>query len=89
MYLRGGDLAHARLLLVNSLSVHRRSGDRRSEAEVAELLGDLHTRLGQPGKARGYFARGLGIWRELAAVPQETALLQRIGRPAASSAPSA
>ncbi|QWF78393.1 AfsR/SARP family transcriptional regulator [Amycolatopsis sp. CA-230715] len=61
-----GDLAHARLLLVNSLNVHRRNGDRRSEAEVAGLLGDLHDSLSQPERSQDYYARARALWHELA-----------------------
>jgi hypothetical protein len=45
--------------------VHQRSGDRRSEAEVAELPGELQHRLGQPRQIE----QALAIWRDLSADP--------------------
>ncbi|MGA6166195.1 BTAD domain-containing putative transcriptional regulator [Amycolatopsis magusensis] len=76
--LQSGDLAYAQLLLVNSFSVHRRNGDRRSEAEVTDLLGRLHQALGQPERSRGYFERSLCIWRELAAENEAAAVAARM-----------
>jgi tetratricopeptide (TPR) repeat protein len=83
--LHTGDFAHAQLLLVNSLSVHRRNGDRRSEAEVSERLGELHDAMGQPERSRGYSERALALWRELAAGPQESALAVRLQKAAEST----
>jgi DNA-binding SARP family transcriptional activator len=85
--LHSGDLAHAQLLLVNSLSVHRRNGDRRSEAEVSELLGKLHQALKQPERSRAYSERALALWHELGAVPQETALTNRLAEVVESPEP--
>lgn len=45
--LAAGDLPRARGLLEGALLRHRRSGDRSSEADVLELLGRLHTALGE------------------------------------------
>jgi hypothetical protein len=58
---------------VNSLSVHRRNGDRRSEAEVSERLGELHEALGQPERSRVYSERALALWRALAVRLQKAA----------------
>lgn len=63
--LRAGDLASAGSLLTHSLDTHRRSGDRRSEAEVAALLGELHQALGSPRPARAYFGHAMAMWRQL------------------------
>lgn len=60
--LEGGDLSRARPLLDSSLHRHRRSGDRRSEAEVMEALGRLHEALGEPGQAESHFRRARDLW---------------------------
>lgn len=82
LYLRGGDLPHAKLLLVNSLSAHRYSGDRRSEAEVAERLAELHATLGQPDRSREYVERARTIWAELSARPRDSPPGRPAGAPA-------
>ncbi|WP_431430038.1 BTAD domain-containing putative transcriptional regulator [Actinophytocola sp.] len=63
--LEDGDLPRARLLLDSSLRRHRRSGDRRSEAEVMAALGRLHEALGEPGEAQRHFGRARDILRGL------------------------
>jgi DNA-binding SARP family transcriptional activator/tetratricopeptide (TPR) repeat protein len=42
LYLQTGDRARAQVLLSSSLAAYRRSGDRRSAAEVSQLLDQLH-----------------------------------------------
>jgi tetratricopeptide (TPR) repeat protein len=64
--LDSGDLTHARHLLADSFDTHRRTGDRGSEAKVAELLGRLHENLGQPSLAGEYYTRARDLRRELA-----------------------
>jgi DNA-binding SARP family transcriptional activator/Tfp pilus assembly protein PilF len=63
--LEGGDLSRARSLLDSSLRRHRRCGDRRSEAEVAEALGRLHEALGEPRQAERHFQRARALWCDL------------------------
>ncbi|SFO99163.1 DNA-binding transcriptional activator of the SARP family [Amycolatopsis arida] len=87
--LDSGDLAHARLLLVNSLSVHRRNGDRRSEAEVAELLGRLHETIGQPQRSQRYRAHARSLWRDLGvAAPGHPGGAEHAARPGPTADPN-
>lgn len=65
--LDSGDLTHAQHLLADSFDTHRRTGDRGSQAKVAELLGRLHENLGQPDPAREYYTRARQLRLELAA----------------------
>jgi DNA-binding SARP family transcriptional activator len=64
--LASGDLTHARHLLSDSLDTHRRTGDRGSQAKVAELLGRLHEDLGQPEPAHEYYRQARHLRQELA-----------------------
>lgn len=65
--LRSGELTDAGRLLAAALELHRRSGDRRSEADVAVLLARLHERLGDPLVARRHTDRAHAIRAELTA----------------------
>jgi hypothetical protein len=55
--LAGGELADANRLLATALDLHRRNGDRRSEADVAELLARLHESRGDRAAARQHAER--------------------------------
>ncbi|MFC4855212.1 AfsR/SARP family transcriptional regulator [Actinophytocola glycyrrhizae] len=59
--LAGGDLADADRLLATALDLHHRNGDRRSEADVAELLARLHETLGDRAAARRHADRAHAI----------------------------
>lgn len=61
LYLRSGRLADADRLLVQALERHHRNGDRRSEAEVAELLARLHERRGDHATAARHADRAQAI----------------------------
>ncbi|HYQ64521.1 AfsR/SARP family transcriptional regulator [Actinophytocola sp.] len=55
--LNTGELTAAGRLLTTALARHHRNGDRRSEADVAELLARLHERTGDRTAARHHAAR--------------------------------
>ncbi|TDV55168.1 AfsR/SARP family transcriptional regulator [Actinophytocola oryzae] len=55
--LRSGELTAAGDLLTTALARHHRNGDRRSEADVAELLASLHETRGDGVEARRHAAR--------------------------------
>ena len=55
--LNTGELTAAGRLLTTALARHHRNGDRRSEADVAELLSRLHERTGDRAAARHHAAR--------------------------------
>lgn len=59
--LAGGDLADADRLLATALDLHHRNGDRRSEADVAELLARLHETRGDRVAARRHADRATAI----------------------------
>ncbi|MGB3441372.1 MAG: tetratricopeptide repeat protein, partial [Actinophytocola sp.] len=59
--LAGGDLADADRLLAIALHLHHRNGDRRSEADVAELLARLHETKGDRAAARRHADRAQAI----------------------------
>jgi DNA-binding SARP family transcriptional activator len=59
--LAGGDLADADRLLATALDLHHRNGDRRSEADVAELLAQLHETRGDQVAARRHADRATAI----------------------------
>jgi hypothetical protein len=50
--------------------VQQQLGDRRAEARVACLLGELHHATGRKQTARRYFHRSLSTWRRLDARDQ-------------------
>ncbi len=59
--LADGELADADRLLGSALDLHHRNGDRRSEADVAELLARLHERRGDAVAARRHADRAHSI----------------------------
>lgn len=59
--LHSGELTTASHLLSTALDRHHRNGDRRSEADVAELLARLHETTGDRVAARRHAARALAI----------------------------
>ncbi|MFI7680779.1 BTAD domain-containing putative transcriptional regulator [Actinophytocola sp. NPDC049390] len=59
--LADGDLADADRLLATALDLHHRNGDRRSEADVAELLARLYETRGDPATARRHADRAQAI----------------------------
>lgn len=59
--LAGGELADASRLLAVALDLHHRNGDRRSEADVAELLARLHESRGETVAARRHADRAHAI----------------------------
>jgi DNA-binding SARP family transcriptional activator/tetratricopeptide (TPR) repeat protein len=66
--LAGGDLADADRLLATALDLHHRTGDRRSEADVAELLARLHETKGDRVAARRHADRAHAIRASLPSV---------------------
>ncbi|MFL6126765.1 BTAD domain-containing putative transcriptional regulator [Actinophytocola sp.] len=56
-----GELTAAGRLLTTALARHHRNGDRRSEADVAELLARLHERRGDRAAARHHADRAQAI----------------------------
>jgi tetratricopeptide (TPR) repeat protein len=67
--LDSGELATAGRLLTTALARHHRNGDRRSEADVAELLARLHETRGEQAAARQHTARAEAIRAALRLLP--------------------
>lgn len=67
--LDAGELTAAGRLLTTALARHHRNGDRRSEADVAELLARLHTTRGDEAAARHHTARARAIRAALSLLP--------------------
>ncbi|HEX6360416.1 AfsR/SARP family transcriptional regulator [Actinophytocola sp.] len=67
--LHSGELTAAGQLLTTALNRHHRNGDRRSEADVAELLARLHETRGDEAAARRHAARAQAIRSTLHLLP--------------------
>jgi DNA-binding SARP family transcriptional activator len=67
--LHSGELTAAGRLLTTALDRHHRNGDRRSEADVAELLARLHETRGEEAAARRHADRAQAIRASLRLLP--------------------
>jgi DNA-binding SARP family transcriptional activator len=67
--LHSGELIVAGQLLTTALDRHHRNGDRRSEADVAELLARLHETNGDEAAARRHTARARALRAALHLLP--------------------
>jgi DNA-binding SARP family transcriptional activator/tetratricopeptide (TPR) repeat protein len=74
--LHSGELTTAGHLLTTALARHHRNGDRRSEADVAELLARLHETKGDGATARRHAARAHAI-RALLNAPDRVLLISQ------------
>jgi tetratricopeptide (TPR) repeat protein len=61
-----GEQASARRMLLQSMEIGHRLGDRSVEAEATALLGELYRQSGHMDSARRYLGRAVRLWQLLA-----------------------